>query len=166
MGALVTARAGGAGRVPTPVPATIVWIDSREAFIARLDGAAPAVAHLASEVPAHRKSTGHVAHSPTLRHGGGGSPQDAGEQHRQEHIERFLADVAATLPADERLVILGPGTVRERLEARIRADDTKHRRTRGVASEAAARTTERRIVERLRVENGIEPPRHAATARG
>ena len=162
----MTARADGAGTTPVPVPATVVWIDSREAIVARLDGDAPAIARLESEVPAHRKSTGHVAHSPALRHGGGGSPQDAGELHRQEHIERFLATVAATLPGDERLVILGPGTIRERLEARVRADDTKRRRTRTVASEAASRTTERRIVERLRAENGIQPPRHAATVRG
>ncbi|MFO1539264.1 MAG: hypothetical protein ACKOTZ_02290 [Chloroflexota bacterium] len=149
-----------------PDPATIVWIDSREAIVARLDGDAPAVVRMESAIPAHRTSTGHVAHTPTLRHGGGGSPQDAGELHRQEHIERFLATVTAALPDGERLLILGPGTIRERLEARVRADDRRRRRTRAVTSEAASRTTERRIVERLRAENGALPPRREATVRG
>jgi hypothetical protein len=136
------------------VPATVVWIDSREALILRWNDGAASIERIESEVPAHRKSTGHVAHSPSIRHGGGGSSQTADEPHRHEHMTRFIQAVGGHLPADERLVILGPGTVRDALERSLRVDDARHHRARSVSAEPAPRLTPRRLVERLRDENG------------
>lgn len=162
----MTARAAGGAGTPAPLPVTLVWIDSREAFIARwAEGGIP-VEHLDSEVPAHRRSTGHVGHAPAIRHGGGGSAQDAGEGHRQEHLERWVEEIAELLPAHDALLVLGPGTTRERLVHRLEEADRRMRRDRTVRTEAAGPLTEARLTERLRAENGAPAARHAATVRG
>lgn len=163
----MTARAAAVpGTGPAPVPATIVWIDSREALILRWNEGAASIERVESEVPVHRKSTGHVTHSPSIRHGGGGSPQTADEPHRHEHLVRFLHIVEERLPADERLVILGPGTVRDALGRTLRDEDARHHRERAVHTEAAPRLTPRRLVERLRDENGAPPLRQPVTPAG
>lgn len=147
-------------------PTTLVWIDAREAIIARHhDDEATQLERVASEVPAHRRSTGHVRHRPPLRHGGGGSPQTAGEPHRLEHLERFIGDVANRLPATEDVLILGPGTVREHLERRLCELDAEHgRQQRIVRCQASGRLSDRQLVARLRIALGIEPRRRTVGA--
>lgn len=97
-------------------PSTLVWIDAREAVIVRWQHDRPRLERVESEVPAHHRATGHVRHDPGVRHGGGGPPQTAGEPHRLEHLDRFVEQIANRLPPGDDLLILGPGTVRERLE--------------------------------------------------
>ena len=104
-------------------PSTLVWIDAREAVIVRWQDEEAQLERLDSEVPAHHRSTGHVRHDPGIRHGGGGAAQTAGEPHRIEHLGRFVEGIADRLGPDDDLLIIGPGTVRERLEHRVRAMD-------------------------------------------
>ncbi|HSL76351.1 MAG TPA: hypothetical protein VK867_05360, partial [Candidatus Limnocylindrales bacterium] len=61
-----------------PASTALVWIDAREATIVRVSGDGATVRRLESEVPAHHRSTGHVRHEPSVRHGGG-RDQSAGE---------------------------------------------------------------------------------------
>jgi hypothetical protein len=111
---------------PQPtVTRTLVWIDAREAIVVSWLEDRAQVERIVSDVPDHRKSTGHVRHDATLRHGGGG-PQTAGEPRREEYLNQFVDEVAAHLPVEDDLLILGPGTTRERLERRVLAID-RHR---------------------------------------
>ena len=144
-------------------PVTLVWIDSRSAVVLRWhDG--PRVTRHELAVPPHEKSVGHVRHDPS-RHGGGRA-QTGLETHRLEHLRQGVERVAADIPGDEDVVVLGPGTVRERLAAHLRGEDEKSGRAgmvrgqtvRAIRSEAAQRMTEAQLVERLRELVG-EPPR-------
>jgi hypothetical protein len=128
---------------------TLVWIDTREAVIVRWQGGAAAIERHHSDVPPHHKGTGHVRYDPAVQHGGG-APHDTGEQRRLEHLARFVETIANLVPPDDELVILGPGTVRDRLEQRIRETDRHASRTRGVTCQAAGRLTDRQLMARVR----------------
>ena len=142
---------------------TLVWIDAREAVIARWQGGEARLERLHSDVPSHHRSTGHVHYDPTVRHGGV-APKDAGERRRLEHLTRFVELVATQLPPADDVAILGPGTVRDRLAHRIRETDRHASRTRGVTCEAAPRLTDRQIVARLRRAAGADRRRWTAGA--
>jgi hypothetical protein len=149
---------------PEPTAWAVVWIDSQEAVVARwLDGRA-AIEHILSDVPAHRRGTGHIRHDPGVRHGGGGPGQSAADTRRLEHLARFLHDVSGHLPDDEHLAILGPGTVSEHLEQLIREADAHHRRDRTVTRTPIGRQTDRQLVARLRRLVGAEPTRRTVGA--
>lgn len=148
---------------PTDRSMALVWIDSREAIIVRLIGDRAAVRRVRSDVPAHRRSTGHVRHDPGTRHGGG-HDQTAGETRRLEHLASFVNAVAAGLPDDADLLVLGPGSVRERLARRLRSIDGSRAIPRRIDSLAAPRLTERQLIARLRRQLGQEP-RHYTVGR-
>lgn len=140
-------------------PRTVIWIDSRAAILARWDGTATAVERLHSDVPVHRRSTGHVTHNPAIPHGGGVAPQTDGEARRLEHLAQFLHEVAGRVAPYDALEVVGPGTVHERLAALLRAEDAAQHRERPVAIGAAPPLSERQILARLRSLAGIEAPR-------
>jgi len=146
-------------------PRTIVWIDAHEAVIVRWDGAAKFI-RIPSAVPAHRRSTGRVAHDPMTRHGGGGSPQEAGERHRQEHLHQFIAQVEARLRNGDDIEIVGPGTVRERLARLVATNDQRRGRRRLVETRAAGPLTESKLVALVREAAGDPPARGREGAPG
>jgi hypothetical protein len=162
MGAVMT-MGGGIERTGTgdARPVTVIWIDAAEAVIVRLRGDQTRLERVESEVPAHHRATGHVGHDPAIRHGGGGSPQTAGEPHRLEHLKRFVVDIANRLPVGDDLLILGPGVVHERLERRISASDRRHRVHRDIACEASPPLTDRQLIARGRQFAGAEPRRRS-----
>jgi hypothetical protein len=129
---------------------TLVWIDSRQALIVRWQDGRGLVERLASDVPAHRHSTGEMGPDPSL------------ETQRLDHLARFLAQVAQRLPADDDVLLLGPGTVRSHLEKHLHAADHGRERPRTVVSEPATPMTERQLIARLRREIGAPPRRHRA----
>jgi hypothetical protein len=149
-------------------PATLVWIDAREAIVLRWKNG-PRLTRHELDTPPHEKSVGHIRLVPG-RHGGGKS-QKALETHRLEHLRQGISEVAATLPDDEDIVIIGPGTVRERLAAEVHGADEKRpprvltREPRHVRTEPARRLTEAQLVERLRELVGEPPPRVLPTPR-
>jgi hypothetical protein len=155
--------AAAAARVPVLADAgragALVWIDAREAVIVRWVDRHRSLERIASDVPAHRRSTGHVRHDPMIRHGGGGAAQSAGEPRRLEHLDRFVDEVACRLADDPDVVIVGPGTVHERLEARLREIDAQGRRSRLIDVRRADRLTERQLVALLRAHLGSSPRR-------
>lgn len=145
-------------------PVTLVWIDAREAVIVRWMDDAPHVERLESDVPAHRKSSGHVRHDPSIRPGGGGgSAATSGEPRRLEHLARFLDAVAARVPEGD-LELIGPGTVHEHLAQVVRAADV--RGLRHVTTDPSAPLTHRQLVARLRHVVGHEARRRSPGARG
>ena len=138
---------------------TLVWIDAREAIIVQRRDDRAKLERVVSDVPAHHRSTGHVRHDPTVRHGGGGHPQSAGEPKRIEHLDRFIGQVADHLSPDDDLLILGPGTVHEHLERLIRDRDTHHARSRRITCRASSRLTDRQLIAQLSRFSGHEPRR-------
>ncbi len=145
-------------------PSTLAWIDAREAIIVRWQDAGVRVQRVDSDVPAHHRATGHVRHDPAIRQGGGGTPQTAGEPHRLEHLGRFVEEVASHLGADDDLLILGPGTVHERLERLVRERDEHHWRHREITCEASPPRTDRQLIARLRHVAGVDARRRTVGA--
>jgi len=142
---------------------TLIWIDTREAVIAHWHTGEVRLERLESDVPAHHRATGHVRYDPTVGHGGV-APKDAGDGQRLEHLARFVEQVATRVqPADD-VVILGPGTVRDRLLQHIREADRHASRTRTVTCQAAARLTDRQLIARLRHVAGADRQRRTAGA--
>lgn len=135
--------------------ATLVWIDAKQANVCRWDDQVVCFETFTSTVPAHRRSTGHVRHAPEVRHGGGGSPQDAGEPRRREHLRGFLADVARRVAPDDRLEVIGPGSIHERLVALVTADDCDRGRVRHIRSARAAPLTRGQMRARLQKLAGV-----------
>ena len=141
---------------------TLVWIDAHEAILLNWLGDHAHVERLESDVPDHHKSTGHVRHDVGIRHGGGGAPQTAGEPRREEHLNHFVELVARRLPVEDDLLILGPGTVRERLERRVHEQDRHLAHSRSVKVTACGPRTERQLIAELRRAVGAAAPRRPA----
>lgn len=140
-------------------PCVLVWIDAEEAVVVRWRDGGAVVERVRSEVPGRRRSTGHVRHDPRVRHGGGGTPQSAGEPRRLEYLRQFIEGVADRLGPDEDVLILGSGTVRKRLERAIQDADGASSPARSVTNEAARRLTDPQLIARLREAIGEEAPR-------
>jgi hypothetical protein len=147
-----------------PRPVTLAWLDAEEAILLRWPGIGgppgdPVPERLSSDVPSRHRATGHVRHDPRVRPGGGGIPDDRLERRREQLLESFLHGVAARIPPGDRVVLLGPGPVHERLAAELRAGDSRARRARPIESQPAGRMTERQLVAWLRLSAGIAPER-------
>lgn len=147
-------------------PWTVVWIDARVAVVARWDGTEERLTRFQSDVPARRRSTGHVTHSPTIRHGGGGGPSDAGEARRLEHLARFLDRVAEHIGPADAVEILGPGTIHERLASQLARADATQRRERPVHAAHAAPMSDAQLRAELRLRAGVPRPRGRRPAAG
>ncbi len=142
---------------------TLVWIDAREAVIGHWHAGEVRLERLRSDVPSHHRSTGHVRHDPAVRHGGGAA-QDAGEANRLEHLARFIDLVATHVPPDGELLILGPGTVRDRLGHRMRETERHGAGAREITVQTAGRLTEPQLTARLRNLAGVQPRRRTIGA--
>lgn len=163
MNATAIDRSNGTDEARLEQPTTLVWMDSREAIIVGWSVGTALIERIESDVPPHRRSTGHVRHDPNNRHGGGGS-QTAGEPRRLEHLARFIDVVAERIPETDDVLVLGPGSVHERLAGHLREVDGHHRIDRTIRCERAARLTRRQLVSRLRLAMGDEPRRHTVGA--
>jgi hypothetical protein len=142
----------------------LVWIDSESASVIRWADHQPKVERYESDVPAHHKGTRHVRYDPVTRHGGGGSWQAGEERHRIEHLDRFVAEIADRLSQDEDLVIVGPGTVHERLAALLRDRDARSGRSRLIDVRTSEPRTRRQLVAQLRAHLGATPRRRGLEA--
>lgn len=148
----------GPTRTAAPTTATVVWVDGSHAIVARWAGG-PIVERLESDVPSHHRSTGHVRHDPTVRHGGGGAVSDQVERDRLRHRAAHLRRVARLVPATGDVMLLGPGQARLELERAIAAADRRRGHPRPIGSQASGRLTERELVARLRAAVGEAPAR-------
>jgi hypothetical protein len=114
-------------------------------------------------VPSRHRAAGHVSHDPR-RPGGGGIPDDRLERRRERLLASFLHGVTARIPPDDRVVLLGPGSVRDRLADDLRAADARARRARPIESMPAGRMTDRQLQAWLRLSAGIAPERRRPPA--
>ena len=104
-----------------------------------------------------------MSHDPR-RPGGGGIADDRLDRRREHLLDAFVRAVAARIPPDDRVILIGPGPVRERLAGEIRATDLRARRTRSIESRPAGRLTERQLQARLRAVAGTAPERRGTAA--
>ena len=145
---------------------TIVWIDSDNAIVVHWRDESAVVERFESEVPAHHRSTGHVRHVATIRHGGGGGvSQTADEAHRHEHLGRFLEQIAEAIPDADDVEVIGPAATHEKLAAILRETDRHQGRTRVVDSASSPRLTEPQLIARVRAFAG-EAPKRRIVGRG
>ena len=158
----VTKTRSVAARRVEATPAVLVWIDSREAVIVTIVDHDASVQRVWSDVPAHHRSTGHMRHDPSTRHGGGGDAT-AGEPRRLEHLEAFCKRVASRIPTTMDVVVLGPGTVRHHLEHRLREGGGPVP-TRRVEALAAGRMSDHQLIAWLRRYMDEEPRRSTVGA--
>ena len=145
-------------------PRTLVWLDSRTAVLARWDGTDISLRHIRSDVPVHRRSTGHVTGAASsAAHAGGLAPRDDGEARRLEHLARFLRGVADAVEPFDALVVTGLGTVPDRLATLLRDADAAGHRTREIIVTPAGHLTDRQLLARLRLLAGVTLPRRRGT---
>ena len=144
---------------------TVVWLDADEAILIPGESRAgigtdrAAIRRVRSQVPPHRRATGHEHHDPRTRSGGGADPDDLAERRREHLLAAYLREVAALVPDEDRVVVLGPGPVHGRLAGELRAADARHRRMRPVEAMPAGPLTERQLRARWRELNGSAPER-------
>jgi hypothetical protein len=136
---------------------TLVWIDSEEAIIVRWADRAT-VDRVRSEVPGRHRVAGSAQDDPAERYEYGGSG-DGIERARREQLRRFVDGVAAQVPDEDDVTVVGPGLLRERLERTLRAADRHHNRHRSVRSAAAGRLTQEELVAHVRTLAGEAPAR-------
>ena len=148
-----------------PVSATIVWIDSREAWIVHWPGGSESAEHFESDVPPHRRPSGTGQHDPGRSRAGGSTPQPPVEGRRLEHLARFVDQIAQRIPPADDVLILGPGTVREHLWRELNAADEHAHRARHVAMRPSPPLTLPQLVAELRADVGDAPPRKPITRR-
>ena len=134
---------------------TLVWIDTEEAIIVRWADRAT-VERIRSDVEGRHGSAGHLRFDPAASHDGG-SEADIAERARREHLRAFLEEVAAHVPENDDVTVVGPGLIRERLEHSLRTDDRRHGRPRHVHSAPADRLTEQELVAHVRALAGDAP---------
>lgn len=152
-----------APEVADPRTLALVWIDARLARIFRWrDGVVTET--IMSDVPPHVRTTAHVRHDPADRHGGSGRGQDDAERRRNEYLRAFLKLVAARLRHDERIEILGTGTVGERLATHLQRSTARWLPPPVVIATRSAWLSERQLAARLRQRLGLQRRRGAVGA--
>lgn len=139
-------------------PATLVWVDSVEAFIVHWNGRAT-IDHVSSDVPSRHRRTGHVRRNPSVGHGCSGPAGGYPDRDRGEHLRAFLGEVARLVPEQGEVQVVGPGVVRELLTRLIVDDDRHHGRTRAVGSRPQGPHTQRQLVADVRALAGAAPAR-------
>ncbi|HSI99513.1 MAG TPA: hypothetical protein VLA59_03910 [Patescibacteria group bacterium] len=150
-----------ASEVIDPRTVALVWIDARLARILRWRDGVVSEA-IMSDVPPHVRTTAHVRHDPADRHGGSGRGQDDAERRRNEYLRAFLKSVAARLRDDERIEILGTGTVGERLATHLRRLTARRLSPPVVIATRSAWLSERQLAARLRERLGFPRTRAGA----
>jgi hypothetical protein len=146
-------------------PVTLVWLDADEAILLNREGPTgdgadpPTIRRVRSQVPPHRRATGQAHHDSRVRSGGGADPDDLADRRREHLLAAYLREVATLVPAEHRVVIMGPGPVHGRLAAELRAADTRHRRERPVEDAASGPLTERQLRARWHELDGSAPER-------
>jgi hypothetical protein len=150
------------GGAPAGVCA-VVWIDARSAFIVTWRAGRTHLVQVASDVPAHHRSTGHVRRV-TAGAGGAGPPRSAGEGPRLEHLRRYIDAVAGRLAAAERVEVLGPRQDIERLVTRLHELDHDRAQPRQVGARPARRLTRPQLVAHVRQLAGDVPRRRTVGA--
>jgi hypothetical protein len=130
-------------------PFTGVWISARAATVLLWSPEESVVHHLDSTVPPRHRSTGSA---PTQKHA-------AGEGRRDEHLRLFFTQVAALLPLEGALLLLGDGEVVEHFAAQIRTQDEHHSRRRRIEIVKTGPLSERQLAARVRLFAGLPPQR-------
>src|ERR1035437_8490331 len=130
---------------------TGVWISGESATILRWGPEGVSIREtVESQVPGRHRSTGRP---PTEEH-------PAGEGHRAEHIRPFFAQINATAPTDEALLLGGHGEVVDRFAHQIQDRDRSRSAARRVEVEKSGPMTEPQLLARIRAFAGSPAKRN------
>ena len=120
---------------------TGVWISAASATVLRLGPeGVTARERIESQIPGRHRSTGRP---PTEDH-------PAGEGHRDERMRVFFAQVTATVPFDDDLLLVGDGEVVEHFAHQIKDRDRSRNVDRRFAVEKSGPMTEPQLLARIR----------------
>jgi hypothetical protein len=133
----------------------LVWIDGESAAIARWDGAAAVVTRMESGIPPRHRSNGP---GDGIRHGGHVPTPDSRGRDRDEHVRRFLAEVASAVAPETDLLVVGPSDM-PGLLADVLGVHTGDGRPRRVEHRTAAPMTDHQLGALLRERAGHPAPR-------
>jgi hypothetical protein len=120
---------------------TGVWISAASATILQWGPEGVGLRErIDSLVPGRHRSTGRP---PTEDH-------PAGEGHRDEHMRAFFAQISATVPLDDDLLLVGDGEVVEHFAHQIQLQDHSRSSARRVEVEKSGPLTEPQLLARIR----------------
>ena len=120
---------------------TGVWISAASATILRWGPDGVTVReHVDSQVPGRHRSTGRP---PTEDH-------PASEGHRDEHMRAFFAQIIATVPTGDDLLLVGDGEVVEHFAHQIETQDHSQAAVRRVEVDKSGPMTEPQLLARIR----------------
>ena len=130
---------------------TGVWISAASATILRWGPDGVTIRErIDSLVPGRHRSTGRP---PTEEH-------PAGEGHRDEHMRAFFAQITATVPTDDDLLLVGDGEVVEHFAHQIQDHDRSRSAARRVEVEKSGPMTEPQLLARIRTFAGSPAKRN------
>ena len=130
---------------------TGVWISAASATILRWGPDGVTIRErIDSLVPGRHRSTGRP---PTEEH-------PAGEGHRDEHMRAFFAQINATVPTDDDLLLVGDGEVVEHFAHQIQDHDRSRSTARRVEMEKSGPMTEPQLLARIRAFAGSPAKRN------
>jgi hypothetical protein len=125
----------------------LVWIDSRESSIVRGSDGHSTIERVRSDVPPHRRATGHHKDCPA-------AARADGESRRLEHLSQFVRHVSQHVPGHADVIVAGPGTVRWRLVRVLQEQDARHGVQRVIRCLPAPRWTRRQLLAEFRRATG------------
>jgi hypothetical protein len=146
---------------PDPRQLALVWIDSDRATILRWRGRVVRE-DLHSDVAPHVRGTEHVRRDARIQRAGADRQASKAEARRNEHLRRYLAEVADRLRGDDEIAILGPGTVPERLRAVLQRRPARRGLAPAVSVTPSPPLTARQLAAALRERLGMARRRRTA----
>lgn len=137
----------------------LVWMDTREAMIARWQGQ-PTVERLESGVPPKRKAVGSVRRGPARPSGGGRVPGHGTEARHLGLLRGYLADLADRMADLDVVDVAGRGMAYEQFANLLRRLASRRAMDVEVTTRRMSkRPTEPQLVARLREMVGEQLPR-------
>lgn len=142
-------------------PVTLIWIDARQAVVARWGEGAARLDRVAGDLPPHERSLGHVKHNPLIRQGGG-QLQTRLDHRRHEAEHAYIDAVLVHVPDEGYVEVIGPGPMRHHLVSRLLRRE-RPGAARVVRTQAADQMTDAQVAARLRELAGHPPARRAVS---
>ncbi len=157
------ATAATADETISPEDVGLVWVDARNAVLARWDGGEPTLEMIQSGVPRRRKAAGSVRRGPARPFGGGRVGGHGTENRRRTNMRRYFSEVAEKLADLDHVEVIGRGLPHQKFAELLSRLAEKHNNGLTVETQALTRRpSERQLAARLRSLVGRPLPRRTS----